>query len=223
MNEPYAFPGLAPYVEAAADAAKIDDPALRARVGAGPHADAAASALSQVADAARRRDRGLLGPDAVEGQFARVRNAIRALDAQREAIKAALADAEKAIKAGDHAVPEPVPRRVVERRDVAPKPSLPIAPPFRRPASNASDAGAKLPPAEKPEKRSRSAPGRDKPAPPPPTDETGRILDDIDGDVEPVIHPGVGEPTGPPAKDQPADEPKADDGGPKPSDKPKAK
>ena len=167
MNEPYAFPGLAPYVEAAADAAKIDDPALRARVGAGPHADAAASALSQVADAARRRDRGLLGPDAVEGQFARVRDAIRALDAQREAIKAALADAEKAIKAGDHAVPEPVPRRVVERRDVPPKPSLPIAPPYRRPESNAPDVATGLPPADKPE----TAPARAEPKPSRPADK----------------------------------------------------
>lgn len=171
MPEPYAFPGLAPYVEAAADAAKIDDPSLRARVGAGPHADAAASALSQVADAARRRDRGLLGPEAVEGQFARVRDAIRALDAQLAALKSALADAEKAIKAGDHAVPEPAPRRVVKRRDAPPKPSLPIAPPYRKPESNAPDVATGLPSTEKPERGRDMAVERDEPAPEPPADK----------------------------------------------------
>jgi hypothetical protein len=97
MTKPYTYPGLLPYAHKAADDAGLDDHLIRARVGTGPLAEAITTALAQIQSHAVAEKGLLIAAGTVAEVKARIAANLKALDVQRDALEAAVADVYAAV------------------------------------------------------------------------------------------------------------------------------
>jgi hypothetical protein len=118
MSEDYVYPGLAPFVEAAADRAGVVDPEPRTRARSGWHADAINTALSQLSSQAKDEASGRAPRGTVDEVLRRIDSIRESLAVQAAAIDAAVKEVKDGLPAAK-AEPEPAAAKKKARKAVS--------------------------------------------------------------------------------------------------------
>lgn len=193
-DRPVSYRGLPEYLDAAAEAAGLDDPDLRAKAGFGWHAQAVNSTLSQLVELAKDgRSRHLPG-DPVAEMLGRAESILKSLSVQRDALATAVEDVRALVgDAGSAALATPDDRKPLNAGRLKPEADDPNRPGAHRPDRPSPPSPR---PAVDPAKKGRTAVSKqdkdkdkaaDKPVSPgkPEVDDKGRPLmppADVDGD-----------------------------------------